>query len=817
MRELVPIFLSFVSYALASTSIEPSSTRIEGNQLIFRDRGVVVNQATFLHVRMPIRLSGIIAQGESIKRDAQLLRETASAAPSNTIEELVKQNNLSEVFGQGYESLMELHDLQFEDDFLMADYLFKTIDLPFSRLMELLKVLPSQKSINDDKLSHKIFKRSVALQELEKVLALEQQKLAHQRQFKLKRQEVKRRNKRFIMGAVGTYYGVKSNYKINELVDRFNVFLKTKYAGLVDATQELGQNFTQLQMEMSLLVKLNLVFASRKPHKFIAAHNFLGEQINSIFNRITDTVTAAQYQRLSPSLLSGNELKKLFDMLQGHARKHECNLYVYQPSDLYQVEVSHLYNTDSETFNIFLHVPMVKQKSLLVLKEYIPFPLLQSFETNSTILPDVGDTKYLAIMNDGVTDHEIKDRYRTFSEAELSTCSTLGNLYLCPNRNTLRKDLGKTCIGSLYKSEASQIIKNCNMKITRSREYVARVDHNKWLVSTPESFSTKAVCNNFVSSFPLRVGPQSKIVLPEDCEVSLKETVLSTDLNLNIEFEVRSYTCENLKNVFENFYTNTSRLAEVIQETLSLRGSFFSGDLQHLKQAEIVLSEFPDFFGDLFGSIAGFFGAIASTLFTGFLTVGVVFLILFLIRMGCCSFCCKSLCSLSDLCKPNENNTVSRSRSNSIGREGEENGRALEGVIIKDEPRTVTFCPTAPEDPPPPYNPFSAHLPSAPTPRPSRSGLRPALSMMSIASGFRTPGHHRSMNDMSERECKKDVSSYEANAPNWNGENENLLDSERPCNIGPVNRKGIRRSEFICTDHHPDTGCVGMFPSNVDQ
>jgi len=805
------VFLILLSLVRASplSAPEPASMRVDGNQIVFRDRGVVVNQATFLHVRMPIRLEGVLTQGASMRKDAQLLRSTISASENSfSMEDFAKQNNLSEIFGPGYEGLMELHDLQFEDDFLMADYLYKTIDLPYSRLVGLLDVLPSQESLNDNRLSHKVFKRSVALEELKAILKVERKELALGRQIHQERQSLVRRRKRFIWGAIGTFYGIKANYKVDELVGRFNAFLRTKYAGLVDITQELGQNFTRLQMDTGLLIKINLIFASRKPHKFMAAHNFLSEQINNIFNRITDTVTSAQYQRLSPNLLSGEELKRLFEMLRSHAEKHDCNLYVYQPSDLYQVEVSHLYNPEKKIFNIFLHVPMVKQKSLLVLKEYVPFPLLQSFETNATILPEVGDTKYLAIMNDGVTDLAIRNRYRTFTEAELSVCSTLGDLFLCPGRNTLRKDLGETCIGSLIQREPSQIVKNCNMKISRKREFVARVDHNKWLVSTHEPFSTNAVCNNFRSSHPLRIGPQSEIVLPEDCEVELRDTVLSTDLNLNIEFEVKSYVCEDLGNVFSNFYQNKSRLAEVIQDTLSLRGSFFSGDLQHLKQAEIVLSEFPDPFSELFGGIAGFFGAIASTLITGLVIVVGVFLTCCLMRVGCCSFCCKSIRNCCDVFKKDEKeNAPSRPRSNSVSGENKEGETIVERIIIREEPKTVSFAVEEPREPPPPYNSF-AFMPSAPTPRLSRSNLKPASSMISIASGFRTPGFCRSMEDLS---CKRESSAMEfASAPAWDSD---IDDSMRPCKVGPISRRGIRPSEFICAEHHPDTGCVGYFPN----
>lgn len=795
---IVCVNLSIFS-SWAGTSI-PVSEKVQGNQIVFRERGVVVNQAAFLHVRMPIKLKTVLKQGEAILRDAALLREEWSKTNDSTLTTLAQQYDFANHFGRGFSDLIELHDTNMEDDYLMADYLYKTIDSSFTRLTQLLSVLPSRKSLNENKLSHVVYKRSAALNDLLEVISSEEKFNLKGRLLKHEKQSLVRRRRRFIAGAIGIYYGVTASYRVDELVQKFNEFVLTKHAGMVDTLQEFGQNFTRLQLEVSLLTKIQIILAARRPHKFMAAHHYLNQRIHDIYDRITDAVAAAQNQKLSPNLLSGEELMSLYNVLVEHAAKHECALYVYQPSDLFQVEVSHIYNADSKVFCIFLHVPMVKHKNLLVLKEYVPFPLLLSFETNSTILPDVGDTKYLAIANDGVVNPTLRGRYRTFTEAELSACNVLGNLHLCPGRNTLRKDLTSTCIGSLIQRDPTKIIENCNMKISRPTEFVARISQNEWLISTPEPFSTNAVCKGSRTSHPLRIGPQSTVILPEDCEIELRDSVLSTDLAINIDFEAASYSCEDLPNVFAGFFPNITRLTEVIQSTLSLRGSLFSGDLQHLKQAEISITEYPGFD---FSWLTGLFSSFVSTIMVIIFFVFGFFLTLLLARCGCCG-CFFSL--LKSVCINLTKATQTSSWKGSTTSLRNENVARERVIVIQDEPRAVSFEPSAPSapieqvEPPPPYNNWQT-LPRVQTPRFVRSALRPTKSLMSIASGFKTPALNRS------------TESFDSPTPSAPEETTGQYENEnaRPCNIGPILRKGLHRNDFICTEHYPETGCIGNF------
>ena len=527
----------------------------------------------------------------------------------------------------------------------------------------------------------------------------------------------------------------------------------------------------------------------------MAGSFYIHQRILKNYQRVLNAVAAAQYQRLSPDVLSGEDLQSLYDLIVSHAKENSCTLFIDKPSDLFQIELSHLYDNNTRTLNLFLHVPMVKNNNHLVLKEYLPFPLWQSFHLNASVVPSLGDVKYIAITNDGVQDSKVRGRFRTFTEAELSSCNTLGELYLCPGRNTVRKAASGTCIGGLLKRDPQEIVSFCDMKITKPGEHVARMGYNKWLVSTPKPFSANAICAGATTSEPLWIGPQSEVTLPEDCEIELADHVLSTDLNLNTDFEVKAYPCENLPDLFSNFIADPSLLRLVIQGSLTERESLTSGDLQHLKQTEIALKNYS-VFGDLFD-----FGGLLTT-FKAFASMGAIMFILvslFIIGICCCP---KQLfsCTLSSI------SLFFRCGRGAISRVASVASMvpSLKEMMKEPPPESprVAFAPSVPteEDDPPPYNPYYT-FPRRGLARIVRGAMKPAKSLISLASGFRTPVSLRSHENVFEP--RPQVLETDPESP------KNVSVSDLPCRIGPMVHKGQRPSNFVCTHHLPETGCIG--------
>jgi hypothetical protein len=65
-------------------------------------------------------------------------------------------------------------------------------------------------------------------------------------------------------------------------------------------------------------------------------------------------------------------------------------------SDLFQIEVSHLYNPVTMEFTLILHIPMVSNTNLLDLYEFLPLPIHFNFSAKVSITPVVSQSNLLA-------------------------------------------------------------------------------------------------------------------------------------------------------------------------------------------------------------------------------------------------------------------------------------------------------------------------------------------------------------------------------------------------------------------------------------
>jgi hypothetical protein len=79
------------------------------------------------------------------------------------------------------------------------------------------------------------------------------------------------------------------------------------------------------------------------------------------------------------------------------ATKKNLVPFVKFASDLFQIEVSHLYAPATNKFMLILHVPMVSNANLLNLYKFLPLPIHFNFAVNISITLDVAATNLHAI------------------------------------------------------------------------------------------------------------------------------------------------------------------------------------------------------------------------------------------------------------------------------------------------------------------------------------------------------------------------------------------------------------------------------------
>jgi hypothetical protein len=79
------------------------------------------------------------------------------------------------------------------------------------------------------------------------------------------------------------------------------------------------------------------------------------------------------------------------------AKKRNMVSFVNYASDLFHVEVSHLFDPKTLQFTLIVHIPLVSNANLLELYEFLPLPIHFNLSSNVSITPDVGQNNLLAI------------------------------------------------------------------------------------------------------------------------------------------------------------------------------------------------------------------------------------------------------------------------------------------------------------------------------------------------------------------------------------------------------------------------------------
>jgi hypothetical protein len=144
-----------------------------------------------------------------------------------------------------------------------------------------------------------------------------------------------------------------------------------------------------------------------------------------------NVVKSAQHHRLAPGALPHDVLDGIIEHVTAVAKKKNLVPFVTFASDLFQIEVSHLYSPATNEFTLILHVPMVANSNLLNLYEFLPLPIHFDFAANISITPDVGQTNLLAISH--------SQSFQAISSTDLHACLHLGDTFFCKGRKVMER------------------------------------------------------------------------------------------------------------------------------------------------------------------------------------------------------------------------------------------------------------------------------------------------------------------------------------------------------------------------------------------
>ena len=822
MSKIVTIFVGLLCVEGAGSKV--LTKNFENSQLLFREEGSLINKATFVHVKFPVdmtkslsEIAGFIsllqnAQGSANRPtgypayhtlEAPIILNSTIRTDSASAQTLVegaaflstflaeqeeegnehprpvdheKENITRDGFvlrpRQLFESEISYEASVTEEYKRFRESRQKTLEME-KRIEELLEIQEKSNSTiketvkgivkalkqihlsRNDVLATCSKLLSQGRDELQETLAISPRESAEDL--------IHSRTKRFIgeiMAGVALGLATSNSLRIQDLEIELEKF-SLQFNGLVDATSLLGERFGSLSLDYEIHKRFFLSLSSQDMSKIITQVMLLNEEVHLMNRRIKSTIMAAQYRRLSPEMISGKELEKLFIVLHDISVQQNARMLIGQPSDIYSLQATYGFDDEKGIFAVYVHVPFVESDQELKLLKFVPFPLGISKELNATVMPKVGDQVYLALIP---TPEPAKDAngpmphyYRTMSESDLLSCEKLGKVHLCGGRNTLRTDIESSCIGSLWLQEHSHIEKNCDLEFSESREFVAKMSARQWMVYSPDPMTKNAYCGSSrkQTSFPVRFGLFTEITLPEDCKLVLWKHVLTTDKNLDYELETTSFDWSYDKTIFDNIVNGDHHLLGAIRSLVNNKKQFAMGDLSHLKYFYERVNYSTD---SIWRALADL--DLWSWFKSGLVTVGIVG-VLILLFVIISSGLLKKCCCFPGLC--------------CCGRE-------------RPEP-VVNFV-----EAPPPY--AEIVQPSAPLMRPGTPAtLRRNNSIISVATAFREPGA------ISERSGAR---AQEQGEPGYTS-----------CNPGPPPVPGLSLKDFQCFDcdrnRNIKTGCVGSW------
>jgi hypothetical protein len=173
------------------------------------------------------------------------------------------------------------------------------------------------------------------------------------------------------------------------------------------------------------------------------------------------------------------------------------------------------------------NVPLVTPHNLMPLFEFIPLPVYFNFSSNVTVTPEVGSNNMIAVGH--------SESYQLLSSSDLQDCNKLGDTYFCKGRNVLLKDLTKTCLGSLYLADHTNIQNKCKFTVDSAQEKIFRLDSHNYVIYSLGKISTNQVCPKAKSISAVQISSGQTIRINPSCYIRTMDHIITADDSEEVE------------------------------------------------------------------------------------------------------------------------------------------------------------------------------------------------------------------------------------------------------------------------------------------
>jgi len=199
-------------------------------------------------------------------------------------------------------------------------------------------------------------------------------------------------------------------------------------------------------------------------------------------------IKSTQNHRLAPGDLPHDILDGILIHTLDIAEKKKLVPFVNYPSDIFQIQVSHLYTLASKQYTLILPILMVSKTNLLDLCEFLPLQIPFNFSANVSITLNIGAPNLLAMGH--------SKSFQTISSTNQHSCLHLSNTFFSKGRKVMETSLKRSCLGPLYFVNLEAIQNTCKFKVTEAREKKFELAENNGAVYSTEMFDMNQVCQN---------------------------------------------------------------------------------------------------------------------------------------------------------------------------------------------------------------------------------------------------------------------------------------------------------------------------------
>jgi len=370
-------------------------------------------------------------------------------------------------------------------------------------------------------------------------------------------------------GIFGTFMGLYNAYQMEKLRSDLNGVIQTQnrvLEVLEDHQQQindLNQEMMDLKLQFKIWDSVNLPVIAARLNRGLTI-------IQAAVQQAVHAVQQAHHHRLALDYFDPQTLNYVYETLVGQAETSKYHLLTRFPSDLFQLEVSYLF--DGSDLVLFLHVPMVPKDSLLTLYRLKPFPI--PFSETMALLPKPSST--LLALSSGIP------RAMThIDHADLIDCHSINQVYLCERHGVLRNHIKSSCLGALFEQDIKTAQQVCDLELIPYEESVLQLKNNWFLIYSPEMHTAYVKCLNSSSAAkPIRVGVNQIFVDPS-CRMDLLNHTLTSDLSMKLDAEITYFPWELAD--LSAFGVNEEDIASAlaVRTTAGERNMYLADVIQH--------------------------------------------------------------------------------------------------------------------------------------------------------------------------------------------------------------------------------------------